>query len=61
MWHHIFMALALVLVVEGILPFLNPTRWRRFLSRVSELPDRILRITGFSSMIVGAILLHYFH
>jgi len=52
------MALGLMLVIEGILPFLSPTSLRRTLASVSELDDRSLRILGLASMAVGVLLLY---
>ena len=51
-------ALALVLVIEGMVPFINPQSLRRMLETVSQLDDRTLRITGLVSMIIGVIMLY---
>ena len=53
----ILTAICLVLVLEGILPFLNPAGYKRAMKPVQELPDSQLRIVGLSSMIAGVILL----
>ncbi|MFA7386273.1 MAG: DUF2065 domain-containing protein [Thiohalobacteraceae bacterium] len=58
MSHNLLMALGLMLVIEGILPFLSPTSLRRTLASVSELDDRSLRILGLASMAVGVLLLY---
>ncbi len=58
MWKELWIALALILVIEGIMPFLNPTGWRKTLRQVSEMEDKTLRIIGLSSMIFGVILLY---
>lgn len=50
-------ALALVLVLEGILPFLSPDAVRRLWSQMSALDNRSMRIAGFVSMIAGLLLL----
>ena len=50
-------ALALVLVLEGILPFLNPRGWRETVSRLGELDPRTIRIAGGLSMIAGLVVL----
>ena len=52
------LALALVLVLEGILPFLNPAAVRRMLESVSRVDDRSMRISGLVSMIAGLLLLY---
>jgi uncharacterized protein YjeT (DUF2065 family) len=56
-WRNISVALALVLVLEGILPFLDPSGWRRAVLRVAQLNDGALRVAGLASMLAGLILL----
>jgi uncharacterized protein len=50
-------ALALVLVLEGIFPFLSPTGTKRALARILSFGDREVRIAGLGSMLVGVVLL----
>ncbi len=50
-------ALALFLVLEGIIPFLNPQGMKRALARLLDIGDRELRIAGLGSMIAGVLLL----
>ncbi|MDH3888208.1 MAG: DUF2065 domain-containing protein [Gammaproteobacteria bacterium] len=57
-WQDLLAALALVLVIEGMVPFLNPQSLRRLLETVSQLDDRTLRITGFISMLCGVLMLY---
>jgi uncharacterized protein YjeT (DUF2065 family) len=57
-WQDLFSALALVLVIEGLLPFLNPSGWRRTLRTISDLDDNRLRGIGVASMAVGVVLLY---
>lgn len=57
-WQDLLAALALVLVIEGMVPFLNPQSLRRMLETVSQLDDRTLRVTGFISMLCGVLLLY---
>lgn len=59
MWYEISKALCLVLVLEGVLPFLAPGRWRRTLSLLTALDDRAIRAIGFVSMLIGAGLLSF--
>ncbi|MCK5524205.1 MAG: DUF2065 domain-containing protein [Thiomargarita sp.] len=54
-------AFALLLVFEGIMPFLNPSGWRNSLRQVSEMDDKTLRLIGFISMLLGVILLYLVH
>ena len=56
-WQDLFTALALVLVIEGILPFLSPKALRRTYAQVTQMDDRTLRMMGLVSMIIGVILL----
>jgi len=53
----ILTAFALLLVLEGLGPFLAPTLWRETFRRLLELGDGQLRFIGLSSMLVGLILL----
>ncbi len=57
-WSDLLAALALVLVIEGIVPFLNPQSLRRMLETMSQLDDRTLRIAGLVSMLCGVVLLY---
>ena len=57
-WDDLLAALALVLVIEGIVPFLNPQSLRKMLATVAQLDDRTLRITGLASMICGVVMLY---
>ena len=57
-WNDLLAALALVLVIEGMVPFLNPQSLRRMLETVSQLDDRTLRITGLISMLCGVVMLY---
>ncbi len=50
-------ALALMLVFEGLLPFLNPGAWRRVFEQATRLSDGQLRFIGLSSMVIGLLLL----
>lgn len=58
MWHDLAVALCLVLVIEGIVPFLYPRRWREMVMMLSEVDDRTMRIVGLSSMLLGTGLLY---
>lgn len=52
-----WLALALVLVIEGLLPFANPPAWRRVFERMLQLSDGQLRFMGLSSILLGLALL----
>jgi uncharacterized protein YjeT (DUF2065 family) len=51
------MALALVLIIEGVLPFLAPNLWRDTFRKITQMSDGQIRFVGLSSMIVGLLLL----
>ena len=53
MWERLLDALALLLVIEGVLPFLNPGGLRRALVGIIQLDDRTLRFVGLTSMLIG--------
>lgn len=59
MWHDLAAALALVLVLEGILPFINPAGVRRALQAIDQLNDGQLRAIGLASMLIGLLLLFF--
>lgn len=50
-------ALALMLVVEGLLPFLSPGAWRQVFQRALQLSDGQLRFLGLTSMLLGLVAL----
>jgi uncharacterized protein len=51
-------AFALVLVIEGILPFLIPALWREAFRRLTEMSDGQVRFLGLTSMVAGVLLLY---
>lgn len=51
-------ALALIMVIEGILPFLSPDKWRNWMQQVARVPSLSLRILGLASMLLGVGLLY---
>jgi hypothetical protein len=59
-WDLLIGAFALMLVLEGLLPFFNPALWRRAFERAVRLSDGQLRFLGLSSMLAGAIVLFVF-
>ncbi|MGR8948056.1 MAG: DUF2065 domain-containing protein [Gammaproteobacteria bacterium] len=58
MWHDLLAAIALVLVIEGMFPFLNPARFKRHLAMMLQMEERTLRNIGLGSMVAGIILLY---
>ena len=53
----LLVALGLMLVIEGILPFVAPGVWRETFRRVTELSDGQLRFIGLSSLLAGLVML----
>jgi uncharacterized protein len=56
-WNDLLAGLAILLVIEGLFPFLNPARARRSFEQLARLADGDLRIAGLISMAVGLALL----
>lgn len=57
MWHDLAVAFCLMLVIEGILPFIAPGRWRRLIKMLDEVNDSTMRLIGLGSMLTGTLLL----
>jgi uncharacterized protein YjeT (DUF2065 family) len=51
-------AFALMLVIEGVLPFLVPALWRETFRRLTEMSDGQIRFIGLTSMLAGLLLLY---
>jgi uncharacterized protein len=58
-WNELLRALALVLVIEGLMPFAFPAQWRIALQRLALLDTRWLRLAGLGSMFAGVLLLQF--
>ena len=58
MWEDLIRAIALVLVIEGMLPFLTPNGWRQAMLQAGRLSDKALRGIGLSSMLIGVLILY---
>lgn len=61
MWTILISAIALLLVMEGILPFLSPALWKRSMLQLAGQSNRALRIMGLVSMLLGVIILIIVH
>ena len=57
-WHQLGVAIALLLVIEGVIPFLVPGRWRNLVQAIAEMDDRTVRLIGLFSMLLGVALLY---
>lgn len=56
----ILLAFALMLVLEGIMPFIAPAAWRETFRRLIQFSDGQIRFVGLTSMLVGLVLLVLF-
>ena len=61
MWQDLFVAFCLLLVIEGMLPFLAPQKWRQLLLSMLTISERRVRMAGFLSMLLGVFLLYLFN
>ena len=57
-WTEILTALALVLVIEGLLPFALPRRYRQMVAEIVQLSDNHIRIVGLVVILTGLVLLY---
>ena len=57
-WQVFPVAVSLVFILEGVVPFLSPNRWRQMMTLVVQMDDRIIRNFGLGSMIFGLFLLY---
>ena len=57
-WQVLPAALALMLIIEGMLPFISPNRWRHMLAQVAGMEDRVIRHIGLGSMALGVVILY---
>jgi|TARA_B110000240_G_scaffold2685_1_gene3040 uncharacterized protein YjeT (DUF2065 family) len=57
MWHELAVAFCLMLVIEGIIPFISPGRWRKMLLVLDQIDDNTMRMIGLGSMLIGTVLL----
>ncbi len=58
-WDNLAAALALVMVIEGLLPFLSPSRFRLTLLTAAALSDKVLRVLGLLAMLAGLATLYW--
>jgi uncharacterized protein YjeT (DUF2065 family) len=58
-WSDLLAALAILLVLEGLLPFVNPGATKRVMAQLSQMAERELRIAGLVSVIAGLLLLFF--
>ena len=59
-WDLLLGALALMLIIEGLLPFFSPAVWRNVFERATKMTDGQIRFVGLSSMLAGMLTLLVF-
>jgi len=57
-WNDLLAALALVMVIEGLLPFINPKGYKNTMMQMATSPEKSIRMIGFGSMIAGVLFLY---
>ncbi len=57
MWDFLVLALALMFVIEGIFPFINPQAYRKFMLQFIKMNDKSLRRVGLSMMLLGTVFI----
>lgn len=60
-WQVLPVAIALVFIIEGMLPFISPDRWRNMLTMAEKMDDRVIRNVGLGSMLFGVVILYLVH
>lgn len=61
LWQELAVAFCLVLVLEGIIPFLYPQRWKNMVQTLANIDNHTMRLIGFVSMVLGTCLLYLVH
>jgi uncharacterized protein YjeT (DUF2065 family) len=56
-WDSLLAAIALVLILEGLLPLISPTKWRVMFSQLLQLQDGQIRFFGLGTVLLGLFLL----
>ena len=57
----VWLALAMVLVIEGLLPFLSPTSWRKSFEQALKMNDGQIRFFGLCSVVLGILTIAFFY
>ena len=57
-WHDLLNAIALLLILEGLLPFIKPESIKKVYQTMSQTPESSLRMIGLASIVAGLVLLY---
>lgn len=60
-WQQLAVVVAMVFILEGMIPFISPGRWRNMVKVMAELDNRAMRTIGLVSMLLGLALLYLVH
>jgi len=58
-WGDLLTALALVMIIEGIIPFISPRGYKNTMQQLTAMPESTLRSIGFGLMLVGVVFLYF--
>jgi len=58
MWQELGIAFSMLLVIEGIIPFLYPQRWKNMVQTLAQIDNNSMRVMGLISMLLGTGLLY---
>ena len=58
-WGDLFAALALVMIIEGVIPFVSPQGYKNTMQQLTSMPESTLRGIGFGLMLVGVVSLYF--
>ncbi len=61
MWQQFFLSIGLVLIIEGILPFINPEKYKQFSKKINKIPLKNLRKMGGILVICGLVIIMLAH
>lgn len=59
MWQELLIAFSLVLIIEGLIPFISPVQWRGVVLTLARSSDKQIRRVGLVSMAAGVVLLYW--
>ncbi|GMQ91682.1 MAG TPA: DUF2065 domain-containing protein [Acidiferrobacteraceae bacterium] len=57
MWKTALTAIALLLILEGLIPFISPDAMRKYMQKIQQMNDQKLRFAGLTAMVAGVLML----
>ena len=58
MWQELLLAFGLMLILEGIVPFLYPRRWQKMVEMLAQMDPSSMRLAGLASMVLGLVIIY---